>query len=654
MNIYQLERGETADYASAELAKYIYLMCGEQADIKYGQGEDGIVLGLISTLSLSQDGIENCELDDVYEIKVDGFSGYIAGSNIRSILYGVYAYLKEAGCRFLRPGTDGDYVPDKDLSVFKSELRHKAFYRYRCDCIEGTVNYEVIRDHIYWLAKLGFNGYMMQATSPFVWYDRWFSHQGNPYKKPEPLTVEEADALTQKIEKDIKRSGVTLHSVGHEYMAPAFGLYGKNTEEDIDKAGMRPYIALVKGERKMMYGHIRYTNLCYSNPEVRRKINDFFVKYMKEKPYVDYLHIWFADQRNNFCECEDCMKTTISDQLIEILNEVDQAFIENNINARIVFELYNDSCWPPLKEKLNHPDRFVIMPAIRQNFIDGYTKYDPDIKVPEHLHNNYNVPPNNFPITMGFWRDWKKVYQGDCFFFDYHLYSDHYVDPGYCQVSSRIYRDMKLMKDFDSQGIMHCSSQRKQIPNSYPMYLCSEVLMDIEADEDEVRKDYFMSAYGEDGEKAYTYLSSLSELFQPDILRDTNVSAADEMFDDPNVKIHLPWMNNPEALEKFEKIQGVIDEFLLVIEKNLSLEDACQRKSWYLLKQQVPMISQMAKGLCEGAAGDMNKAQETCTELIDFLARTEDEYMPDLDFVLLMRRLRMLFGITNSIFAPIK
>jgi len=573
MNIYQLERGETADYAAEELKKYIELMCGIKADIRYKKGDEGITLALIDTLGASTEGIEKADLDDVFEVKVDGLCGYIAGSNIRSILYGVYAYLKKAGCRFIRPGKDGDYVPKVDLTVFKADFREKADYRYRTDCIEGTVNYDVIRDYIYWLAKLGFNGYMMQATSPFVWYDRWFSHHGNPYKKPDPLTNEEADLLTRKIEKDIKRSGMALHSVGHEYMAPAFGLYGNTTEEEIDEAGMRPYIALVNDERKIMYGHIRYTNLCYGNPEVRKKITEFFVGYLKDKSYVDYLHIWLADNRNNFCECETCMATTISDQLFEILNETDAAFIENGIDTRIVFEFYNDTCWPPLKEKLNNPDRFVIMPAIRQNFIDGYTKYDPDIEVPVHLHNNYNVPPNNFPITMGFWRDWKKVYQGDCFFFDYHMYSDHYVDPGYCQVTQRAVRDMKLMRDFGSHGIMHCSSQRRNIPNTYPMYMMGEVLMDQKLDEKAATEDYFKSCYGKDWEKAYGYLSSLSENFCPDLLRDTNISAADEMFDDPNVQIRLPWMNNSEALSHFEKLRGVIEGFVPVIEENLSLEN---------------------------------------------------------------------------------
>ena len=42
-------------------------------------------------------------------------------------------------------------------------------------------------------------------------------------------------------------------------------------------------------------------------------------------------------------------------------------------------------------------------------------------------------------------------------------------------------------------------------------------------------------------------MKNLSELFNPDLLRDTGVSAADEMFDDPNVQIRLPWMNNKKS-----------------------------------------------------------------------------------------------------------
>lgn len=652
MHIYMAEKGEVLEYAASELCKYIEKMCGISPEITDKPTEEGITLATMKTLGISPDNIENPEIDDAYVVKINSLKGYIAGSNTRSILYGVYAYLKKAGCRFIRPGDDGEYIPKVNLAEFSADFYKKADKRYRCECIEGSVCYENLRDHIYWLPKMGYNGYMLQGTSPYLWYNRWYSHQGNPYLKGKELSLKEADEITLQIEKDIKRAGLLLHSVGHDYMAPAFGLYGDVTEEEIDRAGVRDYLALVDGERKIMHSGIRNTNMCYSNPYVRQKIVDFLVDYMKKKPYVDYLQLWFADNRNNFCECEKCLSTTISDQYVELLNMLDDAFSRNNIYAKIVFILYNDTCWAPASARLINEDRFVMMTAVRQNFIDGYTKYDPDIKVPEHLHNNYNVPPNHFPYTMGFLRDWKEVFSGDSFFFDYHLYSDHLTDPGYMTVAERIYEDVTLLDEFGSDGIMNCCTYRKQMPVSYPAYVCAMTLFDKKIDEKAVQKDYFTAAYGADSEKVSAYLEKLSKLFCSELLKDTGISAADEMFDDPNVQIKLPWMHNPAAIENFREIQDIVTEFLPVIEKNLHLENPCHRKSWEIILMHSDFVLKLSKALCLGAKGNMKEAQNECAKLIDYLARREAEYMPHLDFFLLMRRLRMMFGITNSIFAP--
>lgn len=654
MKIVQLEKGETADYASAELIKYMKMMSGVEAEIVYEKGANGIVLALMTTLGLPTEDIEDFSEDDAYEINVNGQEGYIAGSNIRSILLGVYAYLKKAGCRFIRPGVNGEYIPKKDLSRLQAQFHKKASYRYRCDCIEGSINYEVVRDLIYWLPKAGYNGYMIQGISPYTWYDRWFSHQGNSYKKAEPLTVKEADAITKKLEKDIKKCGLMFHDVGHGFVFPVYGFYGKADKESFNEE-LKSHIALINGKRKIMHGGLGYTNLCYSNKDVCKRIEDFFVNYLKEKPYIDYLHVWLADNRNNSCECEECMKSSVTDLYVQLLNQIDRAFTKNNINTKIVFILYNDSCWTPLKARFENPSRFVLLTAIRQNYIEGYTKDDPDIVLPEHIHNHYNVPPNHFPMTMGFLREWSKIFDGDIFFFDYHMYSDHYVDPGYCSIAHRLYRDVKLMKKFGSKGLMNCKSPRTQMPNSYPAYLCGETLFDLQTDEKLVQKDYYTFAYGRDGELVYKYLSNLSELFMSDLLRDTGVQAADEEFDDPNVKIYLKWMNNKEALESFCKIKDVIKDFASTIDNNFSRStNSCQRRSWEILKMQQPILLQLAEALCDGAAGDMERAQEKCFALIDYLARTEDEYMPELDFLLLVRRLRMMFGITDSIFAPVQ
>ena len=108
MKIHILNGNDTLKYAAQELKKYIGMMCGAEAEISSEEGE--LKLGLLSELSLSEEGVIDPMLDDVIDAEVKGLSGHIAGSNTRSVLMGVYNYLKSAGCAWVRPGKDGEYI----------------------------------------------------------------------------------------------------------------------------------------------------------------------------------------------------------------------------------------------------------------------------------------------------------------------------------------------------------------------------------------------------------------------------------------------------------------------------------------------------------------------------------------------------------------
>ena len=47
------------------------------------------------------------DLDDAIAISVENNSGYITGSNGRSVLLAAYRFLKELGCDWVRPGVSG-------------------------------------------------------------------------------------------------------------------------------------------------------------------------------------------------------------------------------------------------------------------------------------------------------------------------------------------------------------------------------------------------------------------------------------------------------------------------------------------------------------------------------------------------------------------
>jgi len=52
------------------------------------------------------------------------------------------------------------------------------------------------------------------------------------------------------------------------------------------------------------------------------------IKKIMENPNIDYVHVWLADEYNNACECDKCSQTSISDQYIDYINEIDSRLNE--------------------------------------------------------------------------------------------------------------------------------------------------------------------------------------------------------------------------------------------------------------------------------------------------------------------------------------
>ena len=116
MRVYIVRENETLRYAAEELLKYLSMMDdGIFGSICVGNDRKaGITLGLLADFDLDASDVDDAMIDDVIDAEVDSLRGYIAGSNGRSVLMGVYSYLKSAGCRWVRPGGNGEYIPQKD------------------------------------------------------------------------------------------------------------------------------------------------------------------------------------------------------------------------------------------------------------------------------------------------------------------------------------------------------------------------------------------------------------------------------------------------------------------------------------------------------------------------------------------------------------
>jgi len=241
MKIITAQKGETAEYFVSELKKYIVQMSRgsivptiEFSDVLPQESKDAILLGTLEELSLNTSDLYDPFIEDIIDIHIENGKGYIAGSNLRSILMGVYKYAKSAGCRFIRPGADGDYVPKVDLMNHSFNYRKKADHPFRGECCEGAISYEHMRDTVYWLPKIGMNMYMIEGLVPFTYMHKWYGHVYNTHlrQKGQCTDYDILEEYINLLEQDVKKTGIQLHTLGHAWLFEGMGIRHDHVTEN--------------------------------------------------------------------------------------------------------------------------------------------------------------------------------------------------------------------------------------------------------------------------------------------------------------------------------------------------------------------------------------------------------------------------------------
>ncbi|MDD6032682.1 MAG: DUF4838 domain-containing protein, partial [Oscillospiraceae bacterium] len=459
-----------------------------------------------------------------------------------------------------------------------------------------------------------FNQFMIPAT----FYERWYEHYLNPNYTPFKVDLADIEGIRDTTVFEMKRRGLLYHATGHGWTCEPFGISGTGWDSDREHyvpEESRQYLALVNGKREL-WGNIPLnTNLCYSNPEVQRRMSDAVADYCAARPEVDYVHVWLADGYHNHCECENCRKKRPSDWYIDILNLIDEKMTARGLTAKVVFLMYFDLYWPPVESTLKNPDRFVLMfaPITRtySKSLGDAGDFDAD-KLPPYVHNKGQMP-RSVEENLCWLRQWQKFFPGDCFDYDYHYMWDHLRDPGHMAMNRVLFDDMKAMHKLHMNGMVSCQNQRVFLPSGFGMTAMAEALWNADADYGEVADRYFRAAFGPDGVLVRDYLETLSRLFTPPYFRR-------EMGD-----------ISPEAAENFSGIPLVTGEFQSVILQNLDRElPAAQHRSWEYLdyhRQLCDLLAATAEQLARGEKKEAQRLfQRTCRWLQDNEAAISDVF----------------------------
>ena len=603
LKINKVRAESVIDFAAEELKKYLRMMMPEGGDVKIAydpEATDGFRLGLMEDFGLDTSDAEDLFLDDIIYINCDTAGGIIAGSNIRSVLLAVYEYLRQNGCRWLLPGVDGEYIPMQDIAPVK--YRHKPSVRCRSFCYEGAIIQRSLLDMIDLSPKLGMNTYMLENREIWWHYKHYYSHIRNEEnRKAENISDKDFIGWRRAVECEIAKRGLIFHAVGHGWTADPFK----------DDPEYQNYMAMLNGKRGLNRGAPVYTNVCMSNPVVRRKIADSAVKYSLAHSNVDYLHIWLADMFNNHCECPECQKKTPSDWYIILLNEMESALTEAGLDTRLVFISYVDTMWAPETETLDHPEKFTLLFApITRSYDATLPPLKEDFKKLPYVRNKLKLP-ETLTENIEYLKDWNKSYRGLKIAFEYHFWRHNVLEPTGVGLARRIVEDVKAYKAQDIDGMIEDGTVRCFFPNGYALYAAARSMYDITLDESDIAKDYFPYLYGEDWESFYSLLSELSESFNPSFM-EGHYSAAPE----------FSAYYNPDHAKVLEGIPPLLDKLSALIEKNYNSDERVRTVGVRLLEQFVDYARALTPALILKALGNELEAEAAYKSFItDFGSR---------------------------------
>lgn len=618
--IYLVGNGQTIRYAARELAKYLTLITEQDLfqvveKESYESHLEGIWLGIDEALGFAFE-VEDKALDDGIAIEISRGQGRIAGTNERSVLIGVYRFLTELGCRWVRPCREGEILVHKALEEMNVSLKETASLRHRGVVIEGANTYQNVVDMIEWMPKLGYNSYFIQFMHAYSFFKQWYAHTENPLKSKEFFDDEMAMEFTEEITKELKKRGLIFHAVGHGWTCESVGVLGRGWEAETPEITdeQRECLALINGKRAF-YGNVPLnTNLCYSSPKVQEWFTDCIVRYATSHPHTDMIHVWVADAFNNHCECEKCKTLTPTDWYVQILNLLDEKLTAEGLDNKIVFLLYFELLWTPIKERLHHPERFLMMFApISRTFTKSFEDVEETGEELKPFELNKIKLPNTVSNYLKLLEKWQECFKGDSFDFDYHLGRSHYGDAGYYEIARIISKDIKNLKRLGLNGLLSCQQQRTFFPTALPSYVMGKTLWNTELDFEEIAQDYFRSAFGEGWEVCKAYLMKISEIFDMDYW-------------------HLGGGSINEAYSKkvLEAVE-VVSDFKEIAKFHQNHVHPTEKLSWKYIAYHLEYTTLFAKALSAKAAGEEALANTYWSAFAQYLNENEDELQPALD-----------------------
>ena len=402
------------------------------------------------------------------------------------------------------------------------------------------------------------------------------------------------------------------------------------------------YVAELNGKRALHGGAPVYTNVCMSNPTVRKKIVDYAVKYSKAHSNIDYLHIWLADMFNNHCECDTCREKTPSDWYVQLLNEMEGELTRNGLGTNLVFISYVDTMWAPEREKFNNPDRFTLLFApITRSYTATLPPLSEEFKLQKYERNKLTLP-KTLTENLAYLNEWNKTYDGLKIAFEYHFWRHCVLEPSGIGLSRRIVEDVRAYKEHGIDGMIEDGTVRWFFPNGFAYYTTARSMFDTSLTEKDIAEDYFPYLYGKDWKKFYSLLDEIGAAFDCEFMEGEKSKAPD-----------FSNYYDPSHAENLRRIPTLVASLRELIEANYNSEYRVGTVGVRLLEYFADYAEGLSRALVEKALGNEEEAHRLGTEFLNEFGSKEIYIENYYDHFMAEGAISTIFKVKNNSKAPI-
>ncbi len=503
------ESGEPAvELAGSELIKY-----GREAFISTDRaGEADIILKS-----------ENSDrFRDSFHLQSRGNQLFITGSNPRSVLYGVYEYLKHFGFAFLYPGPEGEVIPENPafaLSGFDHQETADRTFRGIAARPEPD-RLEEGRQLISFMAKNKYNLFFMEGYDDDRPGDQYSIVNGvRPLQhvehqlKGKSWEERREIALKQKTMVDEARChGMLIERGGHgwNYGVPEhYGLLHQLSPEEACTA----LKAKGRVNKQAEVAVSTWFQICLGKEEVREIYVSHIIDYLrKHRGEFDIAAIWMGDGYDNKCQCDDCLRQPFSDLYLDVFRRVALWVAESIPELTLECIMYFETLEPPTRNWLEGLDNVILNLAVwRQCY--SHKLDDPACRIPgwipDYRHNLSHDVPNGFRIInydhFLAYEAWRNVVGSElkCLMFNYITLAPA-LDRHFMSYNLTPLADS--LNDFDRLGFdgmvdcqCHCSWDK---PANLQLYGAGRILWNKhDNDPARIRRELFVLLYGPLSEK---------------------------------------------------------------------------------------------------------------------------------------------------------